>query len=46
VKAIAPCSCIVSRVTFSAAWLGSATWHRRRYAALTVGAKGQVTRDK
>jgi alkylation response protein AidB-like acyl-CoA dehydrogenase len=36
----------LKRAMTLAAWLGGATWHRRRYAALTVGAKGQVARDK
>ena len=36
----------LKRALVLAAWLGSASWHRRRYARLTAGAKSEVESRK
>ena len=36
----------LKRALTLAAWLGHATWHRRRYAGLTAGVKGWGMRDE
>jgi len=36
----------LKRALTLAAWLGHPTWHRRRYASLTTGAKGEGRRGK